>query len=88
MYTFTSTLHTAGGIDSVPEEAVARHGGAHDAGHAGPRVDARADHERRAGPVRHACALQAAQQGQRHVRYLRRVAFAWEHQTMYSCNMQ
>lgn len=36
--TFSGGLHAGGGVDGVAEEAVARHGGADDAGNARPRV--------------------------------------------------
>ena len=77
MVTFAGALHAAGGVDGVPEEAVARHLGADDAGHDGARVHPGADLQALVRPVRHAAHHGPRQQVQRHRRDLGHVLFPW-----------
>lgn len=73
MLTLAGALHPRGRVDGVPEEAVPRHGEAHDARHAGARVDPHAHADVLLRPVRHDVGPDALQQVQRHGGDLARV---------------
>jgi len=71
--TFAGGLHSAGRVDRVPEETVARHFGADDACDYGPRVDAAPHLKTSSGPVRDGEHRGPCQQVQRHRRDFGRV---------------